>query len=416
LSRRRRAELATVSPRDLLSRVLAEPRLVDAVRALPPRELGILVNRVGLEDAGEIVALATPEQLLHVLDDDLWRSSAPGRDESLDDERFAVWLEVLLEAGDRAVADKLAGLPDELVMHGLFRQVLVLDMDALGLELAELDEEDVDQIEKNLDGCLGHEFEGYRVISRRHDGWDAVLGVLVALDTHHHATLSRILERLAHASRALIDDEGGLIEALSDAEMLASDAAADRADRRAAGGFVAPSDARSFLSLALKIPAEDVLADDKSDPVTRAYFRQLDSTPAPASPASSAAAAPLLALIEKSVPGRGAAPKLLPSKSADPGTARFVAAMNELAERDGAAHARRLDELAYLVNVLIAGESKDGRALRPIEAVERAVGACAAGLAYAVAHRSSRKKSDPVEVLAKVGADRLFRIGWYARR
>jgi hypothetical protein len=415
LNSRRHAALVPLSPRDLLSRVLAEPRLVEAVRALPPRELGTLVRQIGLEDAGEIVALATPEQLLHVLDEDAWRSDAPGQDEVLDDERFAVWLEVLLEAGDRAVADKLAALPDDLVMHGLFRQVLVLDMDALGVELAELDEEDVDQIEKNLDGCLAHEFEGYRVISRRHDGWDSVLGVLVALDTHHHAVLSRILERLAHASRSLIEDEGGLIEALSDAEMLASDAGGERADRRAAGGFVAPSDARSFLALARKMPPEEVLADDESDPVTRAYFRELDTAPAPPSPASTAAAAPLVGLIQKSAPEAAPPPKLLPSKSADPATARFVAAMNELAERDGAVHARRLDELAFLVNVLIAGEPKEGRALRPIEAVERAVGACAAGLAH-VLGTSKRKKTDPVAILVKTSADRLFRIGWYASR
>lgn len=414
MSSRRRAALVTLSSRDLLSRVLAEPHLVEAVRALPPRELGTLVRQIGLEDAGEIVALATPEQLLHVLDEDVWKSDAPGQDEALDDERFAVWLEVLLEAGDRAVADKLAELPDDLVMHGLFRQVLVLDMDALGQELAELDEEEVDQIEKNLDGCLSHEFEGYRVISRRHDGWDSVLGVLVALDTHHHATLSRILDRLAHASRSLIDDEGGLVEALSDAEMLASDAAADRADRRAAGGFVAPSDARSFLALALKLPPEHVLADEQSDPVTRAYFRELDKTPPQVSPASTAAAAPLLALIEKSAPS-APAPKLLPSKSADPAISHFVAALNDLAERDPALHGRRLDELAFLVNVLIAGESKDGRALRPIEAVERAVGACAAGLAHVVS-ANKRKKADPADVLAKVSADRLFRIGTYAGR
>src|SRR5574340_561157 len=55
------------------------------------------IERVGLEDAGELMALATTEQLLHVFDETLWTSAAPGRDERLDPERFAVWLEVMLE-------------------------------------------------------------------------------------------------------------------------------------------------------------------------------------------------------------------------------------------------------------------------------------------------------------------------------
>ena len=55
----------------LIKQVLDTPELVVAVRALPVETLGALIRAVGLEDAGEIVALATPAQLLGVLDGDL---------------------------------------------------------------------------------------------------------------------------------------------------------------------------------------------------------------------------------------------------------------------------------------------------------------------------------------------------------
>ena len=49
----------------LLARVLETPNLAAQVRALPGPALGKLIERVGLEDAGELVALATtgPQRL-----------------------------------------------------------------------------------------------------------------------------------------------------------------------------------------------------------------------------------------------------------------------------------------------------------------------------------------------------------------
>src|SRR6476659_6368681 len=104
-----------VPSRALLTRLLDEPGLVRAVQALPPRALLQLIDQVGLEDAGELVALATTDQLERIFDEDLWRSSAPGADERFDPARFALWLEVMLEAGEAFAADTLAGLDEELV-------------------------------------------------------------------------------------------------------------------------------------------------------------------------------------------------------------------------------------------------------------------------------------------------------------
>lgn len=60
------------------------------------------------------MALATTEQLRQVFDEDLWASAGPGLDPTLDPQRFALWLEVMLEAGEAATAAQLAELPEEL--------------------------------------------------------------------------------------------------------------------------------------------------------------------------------------------------------------------------------------------------------------------------------------------------------------
>jgi hypothetical protein len=96
------------SSRQLIARILDEPQLAAQIQALEAPVLLRLIERVGLEDAGEIVALATTEQLERVFDEDLWQTDVPGEDERFDSGRFLVWLEVMLEAGDSFVAHKLA--------------------------------------------------------------------------------------------------------------------------------------------------------------------------------------------------------------------------------------------------------------------------------------------------------------------
>src|SRR5512135_2143258 len=98
----------TIQPRRLLTRILERPDLVEAVRLLRLAALLRLVEEVGLEDAGELISLATVEQLQQVFDEDVWKSARPGEDERFDAARFHLWLEVMLEAGEAFAADKLA--------------------------------------------------------------------------------------------------------------------------------------------------------------------------------------------------------------------------------------------------------------------------------------------------------------------
>ncbi len=384
----------------LIKQVLDTPELVVAVRALPVETLGALIRAVGLEDAGEIVALATPAQLLGVLDGDLWQAARSGGDEVFDDARFALWLEVLLEAGEGVACNRLLELPEELLTLGFLRQVLVLDMDTLAEEVAAMDDGDVDRVEKALDGCLSQELEQYRVVSRRHDGWDAVVACLLALAERQPDECQRLLERLAVASRRAIDDEyADLSDALDNAEVVASDAAADREDRRAAAGYVSPASAKSFLSLARSTPIEEVLREAQPDPLTRAYFRELSRERPPAAPLSS----PLVALLEQA--GVQAPARPLLASSATPATRRFREEMEALAERAPALHAARMDELVYLANLLLAGADAGMRVSSLYDAVSLVIEIC--GLA--LAHLGERARLD------EIGADKLFRVGWWLR-
>src|SRR5436190_5315860 len=88
----------------LLERILDTPDLGRVVPRLQPELLHRVIQTCGLEDCGELVMLATAEQLTRIFDLDLWRSASPGLEEQFDAERFGVWLEVLVESGGSGLA------------------------------------------------------------------------------------------------------------------------------------------------------------------------------------------------------------------------------------------------------------------------------------------------------------------------
>jgi hypothetical protein len=81
---------------------------------LAPETLHQLIRYRGLDACGELVASATPEQLMSVFDLDLWPSTQPGRDERFDEDRFGEWLEVLVDTGDSAAARTVAAIDENL--------------------------------------------------------------------------------------------------------------------------------------------------------------------------------------------------------------------------------------------------------------------------------------------------------------
>jgi hypothetical protein len=408
--------------RELLTRILEQPDLVAAVQALPAQALGKLINHVGLEDSGEIVALATTEQLRRIFDDDLWRSERPGKDESFDADRFTLWLEIMLEAGEVFTAQKLAELPEDLVTLALHKHILVIDIDQLGVTMSNCDCDDYVLVEKALASCLYEEIGEYRLISRRHDGWDAIVSVLLALDRDHHDFLERVLGHCCYMDQEYIEENGGLYDVLTSEDMLESDVSGDREDRRAEEGFIAPSSAASFLALARTTELDAIVAAKERDPVTRAYFRGLRtfSPPSPGKNGKTVESTPaptvtvdLVELLRDAdvLPPATALPLLESVATSAPETLdQFSRAICDLREKDAARHGERMQELAFLANVLVAGCSIAERSFRPVETANASVAVCNLGLEYLLGNKAGTDEA--ADLLYRESADKLFRIGW----
>ena len=256
----------------LLGQMLDDPQLAPQLRALPAPVLRQVILQIGLEDAGELVALSSLEQLREVFDEDLWRSPRPGQDDAFDAARFCTWLEVLLEAGDAFVADRLAELSEDFLVFAFSRLLRALDTAEVAASIT--DDDEAGLIDKVLEAEACQELGDYLIVARIENGWDAVWTTLVALDDRHPELLRAVLHRCWLATREQAEGAGGLYEVLTGEEQLLEDARAEREERRAARGYVSPADARAFLGLARRAPAEP-----ETDPITRAYFRELRPVP-----------------------------------------------------------------------------------------------------------------------------------------
>ena len=387
----------------LLAQLLETPDLAPRLQALPPPALRQLLLEIGLEDAGELIALASFEQLRDVFDEDLWRSRTVGADAEFDAERFALWLEMLVEAGDAFVADRLAAFSEDFLAFAFSSLFRVVDVARAADAISDPDEADL--LDKVVDGAGSQELDGYLIVARRESGWDAVWSTLLALDARQPELLRALLQRAWLATESAAENAGGLYTLLSEGDALREDASAERDDRRAARGYVSPADARAFLALARHEPATPEI-----DPITHAYFRELAPPEAGAPWGSRAPAARVDRLAEWALRSGETSAALEPAAREDE-SALFRAALAELAERDPRAHQRSLEELAYLANVLVAGDGSRGRPWRPVEAAGQVLALCEAGLSKAL---GAAPGTGPASTLARWGAVGLFRIAWAA--
>lgn len=407
--------------RNVLTRILDQPGLVRAVQALPPAALLRLIDRVGLEDAGELVALATVEQLRTIFDEDLWRSVGAGQEERFCGARFVLWLEVMLEAGERFVADKLADLPEELVALALQHEVLAVSLEELALLISE--GEGQVPLEKIIEDSPYLELGDYCVIARHRDAWDTVGAALLALDEWQSDTLQLLLERLWRATSDYIYGQGSLYEVLTSEQMLEADAAAEREDRRARAGFVSASAARGFLALVRTDEITRLLTLPARDPLTGALLREYDAAPLQAAAhavraAASGAEEDELSGLLAEIAEEGTAPRLLEGGREGQSAAPLLAgALVELAVRAPDRHEARMRELGYLANALVAGVSSRGERLRPLAAAEAALATCSLGLERALCEIHPSAPDEPptpqraVERLQTFTCDLLFRVG-----
>jgi Family of unknown function (DUF6178) len=413
--------------RQPLDRILDMPHLEHVIPRLKPELLHLVIQRYGLEDCGDLVALATAEQLGRVFDLDLWRAARPGEDERFDADRFGVWLEVLAQSGATQAARKLAGMDVELVTAGIAQHARVLDRAAVS-SYTTTDGEVVAPAWAN-DGGPSCDVGGYVLVAKRTDSWDAIVDVLIALDVEHRDYFHRVMagcRRLSDSPREI----DGLNDLLADRDQSMFDLAIDRERRRDAQGFVTPAQARAFLQMSrqLSLGRGDMPA---AHPIARAYFRALDETavagvdagsapgrlpgesdgaPAPDDVTAAVAAVVDALLAVGVVPQQ---PRALLGGSQDQ-TARFGrihALMQFVHDRNAAAYSTRSEEIAFLANTIVAGCSVQGRPLTPQEASDAAVAVCNLGLENWPPHWLATP-AFPDDFLLSQDLVGVFQVGW----
>jgi hypothetical protein len=385
-------------PQDLFARLLAAPHPARMVQSLDPAVLHQIVRHVGLEECGEIVALATPQQLTRIFDADLWRSGAPGQEDLFDADRFGLWLEVLSEAGESVAAQKLTAMDFDFVVAAISRQILVVDQESLmelwvGVDTGFSPDDPLLHAlhEHGLEDNESCQFGVYTIVARRDRSWDALVSLLSSLHRDHRAFFSRLMKSCCEISTECITDNGGLYEVLSAEQQIMVDAAGAREERREQQGYVTPSQAAAFLQVA-RSRNEDLPA--RLEAVLPAWLRDARrSTPAADCP---------------NVTARESDRSLLPAGTSF-GRERLShirAQLQFTRENDNAAWVRRNEELAWLANALVAGCGFQSRAFLPAEAVEAVLAACNLGL-----ENGGPAEPHP-DFLLRQNLINLFQTGW----
>jgi Family of unknown function (DUF6178) len=376
---------------DVLARITDNPQLARAVPLLQPMVLHAVIAHCGLQDCGELLALATREQLAAVFDLDLWKAERPGAEEHFDAARFCEWLEVLVDAGPATAAARLAEMDAALVVVGLSSHITVLDPAIFSPTVEPSGADAV--LNAGRERGEHAEIGGYIVVARRSGAWDAIREVLLALDEHHSDAFQRVMRgcrRLSDSGREI----DGLDDLLPDAAQGRFDLSLGREQRRDRLGFLPPQQARAFLDSARRLPLTAKPPQD--DPVFAAYRREMKETEigsatdsavpqADAAPADTASA---VASVIEVLRGAGvladARRALLPGAHDEPTT--IHAGLNHylqlIAESGDAEWIACNQELAFLANALVTGCSVHGRPFTPREAMDAAAATCNLGLEY----------------------------------
>jgi hypothetical protein len=418
----------TADGRNLLDRILNTPHLEQVVPRLPPDLLHGIIHSCGLEDCGEIVALATPEQLAHVFDLDLWRAAQPGIDEQFDADRFGVWLEVLVEAGAAVAAQKLAAMDIDLVIAGLAQHALVYDRAAV----TPYQTTDGEQVEptRPIDRGPAFDISGYLLVARRADSWDAIVQVLVFLEEGHPDYFHQVMRgcrTLSNSGREI----DGLDDLLPDGDQVMLDVAVDREERREKQGHVMPAQARAFLQMSREFTPDAMPA---ANPLVRAYFRAIDEaagayTQSVASPSgllavgseaqqghddsAKAVAAVFEVLSDAGIIAQPPRALLSGSEARAPRLGHIQARLEFLLDENHDVYLARDEEIAYLANTLMAGCSIQARPFTARESSDAVVSICNLGLENWPPQWLSADATAPaISVLVEHDLVSVFQVGW----
>jgi len=354
----------------VLARITQTPELARVVPHLQPEVLHAVVTHCGLHDSGDLLALATPEQLTAVLDLDLWKADRAGGDEQFDATRFGEWLEMLVGIGAQAAAAKLAEMEISLVVAGLSANVAVFDA-AVFSAAGDLSGADaVSNIAR--DRGVHAEIGGYIVMARRTESWDAIVDLLLALAEQHAATFHDVMQGCRRLSNTGWERDG-LDDLLLDSEQARFNLSVGREQRRGQRGFVSPEEARAFLEAARHAPPVD--DPPPVNPVSAAYSRP-DEFPEITTDVVVVLDALHQGGILPDTPRTWLAGAENERPPNNPALNRYL----KLSLKTADAWTSRNSELAFLSNALVAGCSVQGRSFTPREAMDAVAATCNLGL------------------------------------
>jgi hypothetical protein len=117
-----RAALARARRGRRADAILSERDAAQLVPLLPVQELYFAIQEVGLADAQELVALASPEQVRGLVDLDVWER------DHLDEHKLNAWIETLVDAGPDKLGAAVEALDSEEIALWLQRQARVYDL------------------------------------------------------------------------------------------------------------------------------------------------------------------------------------------------------------------------------------------------------------------------------------------------
>ncbi len=409
-----------------LVRAMTESAALPAfVQQINPHTLKHLVDDVGLEDAGALIAHVSNQQLVHLLDETLWTGARPGDPDKLSVAELLRWLDLWNGLGKGFVADKLYELGDDFCALAFSRLLVIADFD---MAARVLDEHTL---------AIGR----YIVRVRVDDEWDAVQTAVTALWQDYPDYCEAIFARLAFRHSILGEDDT--------AKVLDADASHAHEQGREESGFVTSVMAGSFLR-DLRFADVDALSlETDYDLMTQDYFRRRASLKEQA-----AAAARPVDQSEAESEASGPAAGSSESGSADGAEldAAGTAALNAL-EVELFAYERaqmrpaalltgpetvevvdadwvrvalgrlqsepevfdaRMDELTYLSNLLMAGTESGGERLDSSEAANLVIATCTLGACHDLwLELEGDEVAAVLDMLAdRPGLVRLFRIGW----
>ncbi len=260
---------AAWSSRNLLQTLLDVPSLPVYVQQMPAVTLSRLIDRIGLEDSGELLEIIGPEQMNEVLSVSLWRRPAPGQMEVLDIEIFLRWVRTWLLEGEETMARRLLEMQEDLLVSLATPLFLVRTWD-----------------DEDLPGGVEFIFDEYRIYRRSESHWPLIEEMLLALWQYQPDFILRILARCDREQAAA----GQNLPGIANKSSLYEDIAFEREDRRTHAGYVDPVHASVFLASASSRSLAELRDQHTYDYGTMEYFsRQAQRLTRLSSPTSSAA-------------------------------------------------------------------------------------------------------------------------------